>query len=60
MALIKHVVGEDGIGVNIEMSPQEEAEFLATLPEPIVPAAPREPTKAELLQHIAAKIEALA
>lgn len=34
MALIKHVVGADGVGVDVPMTPEEEAEFLATLPPP--------------------------
>jgi hypothetical protein len=37
MALIKHVVGEDGTGIDIEMTPEEEAEFLASLPVLVEP-----------------------
>lgn len=61
MALIKHVVDENGVGQDVAMTPEEEAEFLASLPTP--PPAHPEPTKAELLaqiQALAAKVEALA
>lgn len=57
MALIKHVDG-----VDIEMTPEEEAKFLADLPPPFVPPTKREPTKEELqaeLQKLASKIESL-
>lgn len=48
------------VGQDVEMTPEEEAEFLATLPAP--PAPSREPTKMELLEQIQAlmaKVEAL-
>ena len=57
MPLIKHVDG-----VDIEMTPEEEAAFLASLPPPFVPQPKPEPTKAELkaqLDALAAKIEAM-
>jgi len=58
MALIKHVDG-----VDIQMTPEEEAAFIADLPAVSVERQQaREPTKAELkeqLDELAAKIEAL-
>ena len=52
MALMKYVVGEDGIGVGIEMTPEEEAEFLASLPvitEPVPASITRRQCARQLL-----------
>lgn len=60
MALIKHVVDEHGVAQDIPMTPEEEAEFLASLPGTSPP--PREISKEELLtqiQALMAKVEAL-
>lgn len=57
MPMIKHLDG-----VDVEMTPEEEAAFLASLPPPFEPPPAAEPTKEELLaqlQALAAKIEAL-
>lgn len=37
MALIKHIVDENGVGADVEMTPEEEAEFLASLPQSFKP-----------------------
>lgn len=37
MALTKHVVDENGVSAVIEMTPEEEAEFIASLPPQTVP-----------------------
>lgn len=47
---------------DVEMTAEEEAEFLATLPTPVEAPAVPEPTKAQLMaevQALLAKIEAL-
>lgn len=33
MALVKHVVDENGVGQDVPMTPEEEAEFIASLPD---------------------------
>jgi hypothetical protein len=37
MALIKHIVDENGVGQDVPMTPEEEADFLASLPVRVEP-----------------------